>query len=274
MALTFLDLPREIRDRIYVIALEIPERSRTATPRIITISSIKHLQPQFRDRIDASADDIIPLDYSATPFKPNVSLLRTCRIVSEEACYLLYARVIFAFFGSGTWGFLRSFLRRIGRNKAHVREIHLDSVAKDLTTLLGYRSNFLEVPPSQFELTDPDLEALGSLLARMAMCEGGLRRLRLWEANPHWPEATRSVFLTFEKWLGRDALGGRAVDIVFETFVQEQGRRERLLLGLKSWGWIVVGWPAPHPRCNIRGPACSACLNYMLTNGRFLWPIC
>jgi hypothetical protein len=268
MVRSLLGLPREIRDHIYAEALTVP----VSGARTLTITVVGHQQPRSRERVDSSKDNIHPIDYDTTPFRPNVVLLRTCRLVYVEALHLMFAKLIFAFFGRDAWSVLRSFLRRIGlKNSLRIREIHMDSVPMDLTALTPkYKDGYLNKPPGRFEMLHPDLEALSRTLAQMAEHEGGLKRIRLWEAHPLWPKSVRNVFLTLDGRLGRDALGEKAVQIVYETYVQKEDKREKLLTGLKGWEWIVVRWTAPHPRCDARRGVCSSCLNDWLNDEHFL----
>lgn len=115
-------IPRELRDEIYRISLDLPEYTRPQERIIINIQrGYRPLQTRF-----------CPLGlYSGDEELPSLGLLRTSRAISEESAALLYSRVIFGFSKEPperAWKTLQWFLETIGeKNRSYVKEISIDA---------------------------------------------------------------------------------------------------------------------------------------------------
>lgn len=165
---TFLDLPREIRDRIYYQALVVSEP--------ITVSSVTVGDPSTQHD-EETKQKIVSQAYTIEGRDPildqiALGLLRCQSTVSSEAAVTFYQLNTFHFDGNEVWNPLYTFLKRIGdsnrgflrnlsANAESLNQVYQDRYGARISTHPGWLSafdivhSFAHRPPPRIKYTRP-----------------------------------------------------------------------------------------------------------------------
>ncbi|KAL5329457.1 hypothetical protein ACEPPN_002969 [Leptodophora sp. 'Broadleaf-Isolate-01'] len=117
---TFLDLPRELRDRIYYHALVLPDP--------ITVCSMEYDWTPISKDGKISLVETVTLDTSnPTNMPPALGMLSCNRQLVTEAVAIFYGFNTFRFTGYETWQPMYEWLRMIGdKARAHLRNLTIE----------------------------------------------------------------------------------------------------------------------------------------------------
>ena len=118
---SFLDLPRELRDRIYYYSL--------VASGPITVWSGTHEEDEYTNfHGDMTSRSVETVDISMSVIdRSAVSLIRCNRQVSREAAAMFYRWNTFRFLGHDNWNPLYAFLHMIGEeNKSNLRILEME----------------------------------------------------------------------------------------------------------------------------------------------------
>ncbi|KAH6723702.1 hypothetical protein BKA61DRAFT_586950 [Leptodontidium sp. MPI-SDFR-AT-0119] len=117
---TFLDLPRELRDRIYYHAL--------VSPDPITVCSMEYDWMTTLKDGKISLVETVTLDTSnPTNMPPTLAMLSCNRQLATEAAVVFYGFNTFRFTGYETWQPMYEWLRMIGdKARAHLRNLMVE----------------------------------------------------------------------------------------------------------------------------------------------------
>ncbi|KAH0542989.1 hypothetical protein FGG08_002677 [Glutinoglossum americanum] len=228
--LSFLSLPREIRDEIYSLALNIPAYNPTTMihihPRPTSVGYWNSGPPYFYNAVNCQ------------PFAPNTALLRASRLISAEAAGLLYTKPIFHFGDLDAWEVLHLFLLRIGESgRARLHEIHIHAptpehyvrTPRGTLVLESVATNFWPTTDMPREV-DPVLRETLDMLAELSTGGGGLKRLQL-RILGRYPIGRLEVV--------REALADAPAEVVYDT--QWCENRAEVEEALRGWASLARG---------------------------------
>ncbi|KAH0541376.1 hypothetical protein FGG08_004140 [Glutinoglossum americanum] len=228
--MSFLNLPRELRDIIYTNSLEVPHYGHWETPPIIDLPIRSRAHPYDRH----------PHPPTFWTSRNTLALLSTSRLICSEATHLLYAARIFRFNGPEAWKSLHDFLLSVGHtNRMRIREIHVErSRAKyqGPTTweAITPGGNGEPVVADVVEELHPELKKTLQMLVDMAAA-GELRRLSVREPFAELVDMSGLEAIN-------EALKGSPIEISYEVRGRlEQWVSDELQRFLDRAKWRLVG---------------------------------